>query len=536
VPLPNISKEPRSKLSNFLKSSVLLTTAAAILAFANPTDNLRANEHLAPTIQPYSQYQDGLHLVPSLGPSSTEITNVAAAGEFIVQPFFLVPNGQPDFTEQEKADLMGELAEAGNWWEENVPANQHLDFGYLPPKEMRLGTDPLQYPATDLNGWFEPAFLKILAAEYPGYQFTDINTALIDLGNHIRDKHGVDGAITPLIVKGDSFEDGWGAFAYINFAPIFITTEPFGDSLRFLQVYRHELGHNLGAVDLYFKAMTPCGFVTVSLEITITQSLGDPNNPLCTTPAYNDVMTDPYADNLIVGRDTLLSIIGDDRNSNGIQDSVDIRALILRMIINLNAIHGQPQLKMNGTFAADARLRDMSAEQVAFRFSIDGGKWFLANNLNRIRTNPNQQTDIQLPLFDGVHTVDSQVLSSGGQVFALPTQQIEVKDLGTEPQVIVNVPPKINGNELKINLSNNSNEKIIGYRYLVKQVNSPNSQSIFERDWLNYDGTNQLNLTTELKGEQEILMQLKFADGTTSSISVNQFSNVSKIYLPMLMN
>lgn len=333
--------------------------------------------------------------------------------------------------------ITGEVQRALDWWQAHLPLAR-LSF-QLHVEVAPTAYEPIRYGLASEGRWISDLMARM------GYSGASYFDQVYAAGDDLRARLGTDWTTTIFIVNsatqpGGYFADGRFAYAYIN-GPMMVLTSDGGayGPQRLAPIVTHELGHIFGALDQYAQARIPCEQRSGYLSAPTSNSgyggcgPGVPSIMLEPLSAFANGQIDPSA---------LAQLGYRDSSGNGRIDPLDT-APTLNLSLGTLAEGVRPSLS---GYASDTPFPASNQPSVsintisAIELSLNGGAWQIIPAADGAYDSPSERFTVDLPLYDGVHTVEVRARNSAGAISPLLSQSITVSGCGPQPQYIVLLP------------------------------------------------------------------------------------------------
>eukprot|EP01105_Mastigella_eilhardi_P024833 TRINITY_DN6568_c0_g1_i1.p1 TRINITY_DN6568_c0_g1~~TRINITY_DN6568_c0_g1_i1.p1 ORF type:complete len:1095 (+),score=144.55 TRINITY_DN6568_c0_g1_i1:43-3285(+) len=189
---------------------------------------------------------------PSVRSASTLQTSEFAIGTATFAVMFV--NGSSaayKWTPAAQQTVMDKIGSAYAWWMLQNP-DAHLQIS-LKKYVVAVDVDPITYQQSTEGVWINKALNPL------GYTSSSYTTNARAFDNDLRKNYGTDWAAVIFAVKGQTFTDGFFAWAYIRGPCMTVTEQNDGWTVQNMdRVVAHETGHLFGADDEYCQPGYSC--------------------------------------------------------------------------------------------------------------------------------------------------------------------------------------------------------------------------------------------------------------------------------------
>lgn len=454
-------------------------------------------------------------LVPPGSPSDlASATNAAGPSQFMagsVAIRLILPesNGQldastEDWTSAQIATITQEVQDGLDWWATQLPLAR-LRFS-LHVQVLPTRYEPINYGLEDEGLWIGDVLGQL---GYTGNYFSQSYGAVADL----RQQQRSNWATTIFIVNSERsssgrFKDGRFAYAYIGGPFMVLTSDSASYGTQQLDlVVAHELGHIFGALDQYRSAQVPCDRRSGYLDTPTSNSqIGG-----CATNLPS-IMLDPMVAYPIGAIDpSALAQVGyRDSDGDGIIDPLDTTPRLSLDSTATIATGERPTFSGRSTDVGypspvQAQVSINTIDRVEYR--IDGGPWQLAAPEDGRFDSANERFQLEPPLYDGTHTIETRAISSIGASSTIGSFSITINGLGAQPDYRVSTPQLSNSQVITLELSAPPNTQALMVSSEARCSNT---------GWQPYQSTLQHTLAAPNDGLQTFFVCFRDAAGLVS--------------------
>lgn len=355
-----------------------------------------------------------------------------------------------DWTPAQIEAVRAQTQRALDWWTAQLP-NARLRFE-LRVEVASTAYEPINYGVAEEGRWVGDVLGRL---GFRGATYFDQAYAAADA---LRDELDTDWATVLFVVNSDNhgtgyFPDGRFAYAYIN-GPFLVLTSDVGayGPARLAPVLAHELGHTFGALDQYSAARVNCdrrsGYLNAATANSQFSECGTKLPSIMLEPigAFAEGSVDESALAQIGYRDT---------DGDGLIDPLDtVPALTIleQTVASASArpvLHGSARdVPFASAYHPNVTLN--SIEQVEFR--VDGGPWLPAKAGDGAFDSAEEAFSVELPLYNGVYSVELRAINSAGAVSNLVRRTVSVSWIGPQPAYALSAPSATAAPEVALQL------------------------------------------------------------------------------------
>lgn len=354
-----------------------------------------------------------------------------------------------NWTAADIAAVRERVREAGEWWAQRLPLAR-LRFHY------RFEVVPTSYEPTSRRAAEEGLWVGETLGRL-GYQGSSYFDRAYAAADSVRAELGADwGTVlfVPNSANGNGYlADGRFAYAYIN-GPFLVVTSDAGSygGGDFAAVLAHELGHTFGALDQYGAARIACdrrsGYLFTPTTNSQHAGCGGtlPSIMLDAVGAYRGGHVDPSARHQIGYRDS---------DGDGVIDPLDTVPELDLGEPSLASSSGRPVIKGSARDVGypSAVQQHVSLNTVrAVEYRIDGGPWIPVRANDGSFDEPQELFSAELPLYDGVYTVELRATNSAGATSEPVVSQLNITWIGPAPRYSVSAQPALASPEVALSI------------------------------------------------------------------------------------
>ncbi|HMQ30695.1 MAG TPA: hypothetical protein PKD53_08190, partial [Chloroflexaceae bacterium] len=354
------------------------------------------------------------------------------------------------WTPAEIAHVTAQVQSALDWWAARLPLAR-LRFA-LRVDVAPTAYEPVAHGLAEEGLWIGDALARL---GYTGPSYFD---QLYAAGDAHRAATGSDWTTTIFVVDSSAhptghLADGRFAYAYINGPHMVVTSDagPYG-AARLAPVIAHELGHTFGALDQYAAARVACerrsGYLNAPTSNSQYGGCGgrEPSIMLEPLGAFVAGQVDPSARAQVGYQDS---------DGDGVIDPLDTAPSIDLAEERLAAGSGRPLLSGGSRdlpFPAPHQQQVTLNTIAAVEYRVDGGPWLPVPAADGAYDEAAEAFAFELPVYDGVYTVEARAVNSAGVVSAPARRQVAVSWLGPAPAYSPAAPAAVNSLSLPVRL------------------------------------------------------------------------------------
>lgn len=378
------------------------------------------------------------------------------AGHVAVQVVLPESNGAidpstEDWTPAQVERIGKDIQAALDWWAAMLP-HANLRFS-VRLDVVPTSYEPIRYGLSEEHLWISDALGRL------GFRNGSAFDRVYAAGYKLRDEMGADWATTIFIVNSERhatgyFSDGYFAYAYIG-GPFMVVTSDVGayGAERMAPIVAHELGHIFGALDQYAVARVPCTERSGYLNVPTTNSqYGN-----CGT-TFPSIMLEPisaFADNRI-DPSALAQVGYVDSNGDGLIDplattpSLDLLDVVGLANSQRPILAGTArEVGYPAPFQTPASIHTLSA----IEYRVAGSDWQRIPAADGAYDSRNEPFEIELPLYDGDHTIELRAVNSAGRTSPPLTRRVFVSGVGAAPAYAADAPAFVAAPQVAFSLS-----------------------------------------------------------------------------------